>query len=106
MKYLLHKITLSDKEVKFRPTKTELEYEVIFENCVSTLNTKSFNESSIQIEAETFWGETGERIKDTISLYELVKSPKFPENEGYRVYRVTWASSDAVDRGVFVLKCK
>lgn len=107
MKYLLHKISLSGEDVKFRPTKKELEYEVIFENCVSTLNFKKFlNEAARKIEVETFWGGTGERIKDTISLSDPEESPNFPEHEGYRVYPVTWASGDAIDRGFFVLKCK
>lgn len=105
MHYELHKISLSNKEVKFTTTENEHEYELLFDNCVSKLNLKNlFSEGNIPIDAESMWSDTCEIFKDNFIVRDEVPTPRFPKTEGYRVFSVTWASSTATDDGFIVVK--
>ncbi|WP_421705336.1 hypothetical protein [Alloalcanivorax xenomutans] len=101
----LYKIFLSQSEYEFRNV-GENEVEILFENCTSRLNVGALGrDPGVIIHAESIWGETGERIKDTVTVLGEVVSPNYPPSKGYKTFHVAWDSGGEVDEGYVVLKC-
>ncbi|PTY38433.1 hypothetical protein BGP77_12030 [Saccharospirillum sp. MSK14-1] len=100
---VLHKISLGQEECKFEPLGNGI-YELLFEHCVSKLDLSEFDFGlKSKIKATSYWAETGEEVKDTVTFRKEVESPNFPSSEGFRVLEISWDSGGAIDNGYLIL---
>lgn len=96
---------LRGQEYKFRATKQDGVYEILFENCVSTLDMKDFlNDQNKPLVGSSLWGKDNKRIIDSIVVLAEVQSPRFSVENGYKVLNVNWESDGAIDTGYFVIR--
>ena len=102
--YQLYKISLSDCEYKFKPVENG-EVEILFDNCTSRLNIGELgNSSDAIVSAESIWAETGERVKDAVTILGEFDSPNFPASDGYKTFHIAWDSAGETDKGYIILK--
>ncbi|USR37847.1 hypothetical protein L1F06_014300 [Ectopseudomonas hydrolytica] len=105
MKYELHGVSLGGQEYRFRSTKQDGVYEILFENCVSTLDMRHFlNDQNKPLSGSSHWGKDNKRVVDSIVVLAEVQSPRFSVEKGFKVFNINWESDGAIDTGYFVIR--
>ncbi len=97
----LFKLSVSNKNRNFSDTAENNVYKIYFDNCVSQLDLSRLF-SKKEIVASSRW--SGQIVKDAVSLIGEVHSVRFPVDQGYRVFLLSWSSGDEPDNCYLVMR--